>query len=1283
MRRRARVCACVAAMAIECIALLWTTAPAQAAAPSLVSTTRTNGGNYSVTFNRPAGTSAGDLLVAIVGSDDWNCGGLSIITAPSGWNLLRRATQSNGRVTAIEVHWRIAGASEPSSYEFTSAVQSSLCWFAALPQGSISRITGSHQTSPFSTSAATSSGANATTVDAPSISTSSLMSRVMLIGWHDQENATPQAMTTPSGYTYSTEGIVGTGVSPKYRMLVASRMEPLPTSVPGSSIALVGNGPTAAVGLQLAIRPPNPVAVTGTATNVDGTVWRGCKGAGTPTLKLAVGAYELRNVGCNAATGAWSTSLPVTAGETVTTWLADPSFPGDRATTYVRAADGTSAISGVDVGVGAVRLTDIAAADDISVFDEDQDAAIPIRVSGAGIVVANDARLEVNSGQFMTRYASANRVLTTPKIQTSGTGSLVAYGSADLSVTLTGSGTSSCSDPVSSRPMCVTTGSTPAAMNVTYTGTSTTAIDGAPLYKNLSLQPASGTPTYALGSSDDATVSISGSLTIGGSISRSVTADTTMFNPTVDVGNVVTINAGSVLSGSGSNQFTTVDGVTGAGDINLTDGTFAFHNAMGAPTFDGGTSATPWRFHDLSIAITSFTGYGITLNGTRPIEARDLIIGSWSVAGGSIDLDVPTAELRVQRDLRIDFGRLATPPLMSIGRHLTFDYSGADLTPSGATSIVRFNGGATSRVTGPVDVAFSTLQVTNGTRLELQAGRTTSVTSHLQAIGSGCGTEAIIASTTPSVRATLNVAGSHALDYLGISDIEAGAALTVIHGGDLGNNSANISFGDGQCTAPDTIRVGTTTTAGASANPLDINGAADFRTSTRNRIGAVVDRAAVRVLTTPLATDISALWPLDGSFSDSAGVAGPLSASPASPSFTARSAPFVGSAATFDGVDDGLISAASTVHAASSFTAETWIKSPGPGSGSESTILELQSSSTGRQLRMWVSGGLVRAGITAAGVAYETSTFAVPVLDDEWHHVAMVVDGGARTISLYVDGLLRGVPTTFLGVADTPAAALRVGNGSSGTSPFRGSIDDVRIVKRAIPSNEIRGYVATGRAHATEVWSIGAAGTPITACGSMARCDDIRYTGASIDHDGARWYVQHRVRTRAGLWSSWSDPDWFVTSPAITISATDDLSVPATSPGTDVAFAPTQLTTSCPASAACDVYLQSTSSSASLTSSTGAVIPPFAATTPTLWPAGGSPGFGIAILNHPDWGAASSPTDYTQLRYVGPRASPIRLMTLAAGSSAVIDLTARVTTPASQAPGTYDGVIVVFVAAAP
>lgn len=95
--------------------------------------------------------------------------------------------------------------------------------------------------------------------------------------------------------------------------------------------------------------------------------------------------------------------------------------------------------------------------------------------------------------------------------------------------------------------------------------------------------------------------------------------------------------------------------------------------------------------------------------------------------------------------------------------------------------------------------------------------------------------------------------------------------------------------------------------------------------------------------------------------------------------------------------------------------------------------------------------------------------------DNAWHHVAVVVNGSAKTVQVYVDGVARnlsvgtgycgtasGTTVTYAGCSPTATSIDRLHLGSyNGTSEFfSGGLDDVRMYNRAITSSELAGIRA-------------------------------------------------------------------------------------------------------------------------------------------------------------------------------------------------------------------------------
>lgn len=95
-----------------------------------------------------------------------------------------------------------------------------------------------------------------------------------------------------------------------------------------------------------------------------------------------------------------------------------------------------------------------------------------------------------------------------------------------------------------------------------------------------------------------------------------------------------------------------------------------------------------------------------------------------------------------------------------------------------------------------------------------------------------------------------------------------------------------------------------------------------------------------------------------------------------------------------------------------------------------------------------------------------TTWATIDIRDDQWHHIAMVVDqnGAVKSSNLYIDGVLNQTSiTSFADPHDFSAPSdLVVGAKSDGTfnNKYAGNIDDIRIYSKAMTFSEIQGDMA-------------------------------------------------------------------------------------------------------------------------------------------------------------------------------------------------------------------------------
>jgi hypothetical protein len=126
-------------------------------APAFGTSTTNTKGNAGTTLviNKPVGTVANDLLIAIVG--DATVG--DALTAPAGWTQVNQ--NDCGAGCRLAVFYRVAGGAEGASYTFTLGA-------AAAAAGTILRYTGVDTASPINASGFANGGADGTAVT-PSI----------------------------------------------------------------------------------------------------------------------------------------------------------------------------------------------------------------------------------------------------------------------------------------------------------------------------------------------------------------------------------------------------------------------------------------------------------------------------------------------------------------------------------------------------------------------------------------------------------------------------------------------------------------------------------------------------------------------------------------------------------------------------------------------------------------------------------------------------------------------------------------------------------------------------------------------------------------------------------------------------------------------------------------------------------------------------------------------------------------------------------------------------------
>ena len=144
------------------------------------------------------------------------------------------------------------------------------------------------------------------------------------------------------------------------------------------------------------------------------------------------------------------------------------------------------------------------------------------------------------------------------------------------------------------------------------------------------------------------------------------------------------------------------------------------------------------------------------------------------------------------------------------------------------------------------------------------------------------------------------------------------------------------------------------------------------------------------------------------------------------------------------------------------FSIEAWVRLS-TSVGGRRVIVEKVGDSTGilRGFSFYLQNGRPRCDIMDdSGSSSFNSGTLVPT-DGQWHMLAVTLDrDNPDGVRFYLDGLPIGVvgnPTLRRGSLSEPHAALRIGAETAGApAGFRGSIDDVSVLRRVLTSEEIQ-----------------------------------------------------------------------------------------------------------------------------------------------------------------------------------------------------------------------------------
>lgn len=177
----------------------------------------------------------------------------------------------------------------------------------------------------------------------------------------------------------------------------------------------------------------------------------------------------------------------------------------------------------------------------------------------------------------------------------------------------------------------------------------------------------------------------------------------------------------------------------------------------------------------------------------------------------------------------------------------------------------------------------------------------------------------------------------------------------------------------------------------------------------------------------------------------------------------------------FDGQDDAVTVAGGDELNPAQLTVGAWVKPSRLSSTLQTLVADV---GTGVNYGLFLEPGSLKVrsmvrGANCGPASGETSQ--ATLAQDQWNHVLLSYDG-AR-VSLYINGVLDHATPADLGAACGGASTVWLGNAPVAVGgPFAGSLDDVRVLPRAVSLPEVTALVGSAWRPAT-VDSIGAAST--------------------------------------------------------------------------------------------------------------------------------------------------------------------------------------------------------------
>lgn len=197
------------------------------------------GAGAGLQINVPAGAQSGDLLLAVLGTDD--TGGANNYTpTPTGWTLEYHGGTGTSDST-ITVFSRVADGTEGASVDFGGGTSDDM-------GGALFCIPGGG-----AVTAGTGADILGTTITAPSVTTTAAGSLVFAVGTQDGGDTTGTTFSVSGGYTEETEILSGNGAGAGFGMVIGSNLQSAAGASP--TVDLTSSRSDGMHAVQIAVAP--------------------------------------------------------------------------------------------------------------------------------------------------------------------------------------------------------------------------------------------------------------------------------------------------------------------------------------------------------------------------------------------------------------------------------------------------------------------------------------------------------------------------------------------------------------------------------------------------------------------------------------------------------------------------------------------------------------------------------------------------------------------------------------------------------------------------------------------------------------------------------------------------------------------------------------------------------------------------------------------------------------------------------------------------------------------